>query len=133
MTDNTKKPHIDDAFSEIIGIAPPEDLGEPFATAFTRLYNGKEDEIKAAAYTCSLFLSAILMGFPTTQLHIFVHHVQENYSRFSFNCNMYDTIYKEMDDGMLRRVVLLDANSTTAVYECSKEDIFEAFDFYTNR
>lgn len=133
MTDNTKKPHIDDAFSEIIGIAPPEDLGEPFATAFTRLYNGKEDEIKAAAYTCSLFLSAIVMGFPTTQLHIFVHHVQENYSRFSFNCNMYDTIYKEMDDGMLQRVVLLDANNTTAVYECSKEDIFEAFDFYTNR
>lgn len=133
MTDNTKKPHIDDAFRNIIGIAPPEDLGEPFATAFTRLYNGKEDEIKAAAYTCSLFLSAILMGFPTTQLHIFVHHVQENYSRFSFNCNMYDTIYKEMDDGMLQRVVLLDANSIPAVYECSKEDIFEAFDFYTNR
>lgn len=133
MTDNTRKPHIDEAFRNIIGIAPPAGFGEAFTKAFTRLYNGKENEIKAAAYTCSLFLSAILMGFPTTQLHIFVHHVQENYSRFSFNCNMYDTIYKEMDDGMLQRVVLLDANSIPVVYECSKEDIFEAFDFYTNR
>lgn len=133
MTDNTEKLHIDEAFRNIIGIAPPTAFGEPFTTAFARLYNGKEEEICAAAYTCSLFLSAILTGFATAQLHIFVHHVQENYGRFSFNCNMYETIYKEMDGEKLQGVLLLNANSTPTIYECSKEDIFEAFDFYTNR
>ncbi len=130
-SDNTQA--IEIAFEQILGIAPPEGFGEPFATAYSRLYNGDEEEIKAAAYTCSLFLSALLEEYPTVRLHIFVRHVQENCARFSFNCDMYGNIFKEMDKEALNTVCLLGRDNTPTMRKCSKEDIFEAFDFYTNR
>lgn len=133
MSENSHVPGIDIAFEKILGIAPPEGFGEPFATAFAKLYNGNEEEIATAAYTCSLFLSALFEKYPTDRLHTFVHHVQENYSRFSFNCSMYETIFKEMDEKSLRTVCLLNICNTPTVHNCSKEDIFEALDFYTNR
>ncbi|MBR4968187.1 MAG: hypothetical protein IKY19_08175 [Bacteroidaceae bacterium] len=129
----TERPGIADAFEKITGIVPPTNFGEPFKTAFSRLYNGEEDEIAAAAYTCALFLSAILEKYPTERLHTFVHYIQENYNRFAFNCNMYDTIFKNMDFEKLKSVCLLKSNNDTILRECKKEDIFEAFDFYTNR
>ena len=129
----TERPDIAEAFEKITGIVPPTNFGEPFKTAFSRLYNGEEDEIAAAAYTCALFLSAILEKYSTERLHTFVHYIQENYNRFAFNCNMYDTIFKNMDFEKLKSVCLLKSNNDTILRECKKEDIFEAFDFYTNR
>ena len=125
--------HIDKAFERIVGSPPPQGFGEPFATAFQELYDDDIEEIAAAAYTCSLFLSAILEGYPTATLHTFVHHVQENHRRFSFNCNMYETIFCRMRPEMLQNVCLLGRDNNPKQRECSKEDIFEAFDFYTNR
>ena len=124
---------IDIAFGQILGITPPEGFGEPFTTAFSRLYNGSEEEIMAAAYICSLFLSALLEEYPTARLHTFVHHAQESHGRFSFNCDMYGNIFKEMDKEALHAVCLLGGDNIPTVRACSKEDIFEAFDFYTNR
>lgn len=129
----TERPDIAEAFEKITGTVPPIDFGEPFKTAFSKLYNGEKDEIAAAAYTCTLFLSAILEKYPTERLHTFVHYIQENYNRFDFNCNMYDTIFKNMDSERLKSVCLLKSNNDTTLRECKKEDIFEAFDFYTNR
>lgn len=133
MEETTEKPHIGKAFERIVGIAPPPGFGEPFATAFSRLYKGNDDAVTAASYTCSLFLSAILQEFPTTRLHTFVHNVQESHERFSFNCDMYASIFNAMDKEALENVCLLQKDSTPAQHHCSKEDIFEAFDFYTNR
>ena len=45
-------------------------FGEPFATAFSRLYHGEREEIAAAAYTCSLFLSAMFEEYPTAKLAV---------------------------------------------------------------
>ncbi len=129
----TENPHVDDAFERIIGTRPPTGFGEPFIHAFARTYKGEKEETVAAAYICSLFLSAILEGYPTGRLHTFVHHIQENYSRFSFNCDMYEAIFKEMDTETCRAVCLLQKENTPVRHTCSKEDIFEAFDFYTNR
>ena len=120
-------------FEKVVGQLPPEGFGEPFISAFSVLYNGDKNEIEAASYICSLFLSVILLGYPTSKLHLFVHNVQENYTRFSFNCKMYDAIFAHMNEESLSATVLLDANSNTVVLQCSKEDIFEALDFYTNR
>lgn len=125
--------HINKAFEKIAGTPPPAGFGEPFATAFQEFHNDDIEEIAAAAYTCSLFLSAILEGYPTATLHTFVHHVQENHRRFSFNCNMYETIFCRMRPEMLQDVCLLGRDNNPKQRECSKEDIFEAFDFYTNR
>lgn len=133
MNKKSHMPSIDITFERLLGIAPPDGFGEPFATAFAKLYNGKDEEVATAAYTCSLFLSAVLEQYPTARLHTFVHHIQENYSRFSFDCNMYGTIFKEMDEKSLRTVCLLKDGNIPTVHNCSKEDIFEAFDFYTNR
>ena len=125
--------HIDKAFERIVGSPPPQGFGEPFATAFQELYDDDIEEIAAAAYTCSLFLSAILEGYPTATLHTFVHHVQESHRRFSFNCNMYETIFCRMKPESLQNTCLLSVNNRPVLRECSREDIFEAFDFYTNR
>lgn len=125
--------HIDQAFEKITGTPLPAGFGEPFATAFQELYDDDIEEIAAAAYTCSLFLSAILEGYPTATLHTFVHHVQESHRRFSFNCNMYETIFCRMNPEMLLSVCLLGCDNLPKLRECNKEDIFEAFDFYTNR
>jgi hypothetical protein len=38
-----------------------------------------------------------------------------------------------MDEKALQTVCLLRSDNTPAARNCSKEDIFEAFDFYTNR
>lgn len=124
---------IDIAFGQILGAVPPEGFGEPFATAFSALYNGDNEEIVTAAYICSLFLSAIMEGYPTSKLHTFVHHAQENYKRFTFNCNMYESIFKEMSQEKLKSVCLLSCDNRTIIRECKKEEIFEALDFYTNR
>ena len=133
MRGNDQVQAIENAFGQILGIAPPEGFGEPFATAYSSLYHGDKEEIMAAAYTCSLFLSALLEEYPTARLHTFVHHVQESHVRFSFSCDMYESIFKEMDKEALHAVCLLGSDNTPTVHECSKEDIFEAFDFYTNR
>ena len=133
MRESDQTPSIDIAFEQILGIAPPDGFGEPFATAYSRLYNGNKEEIMVAAYTCSLFLSVLFEEYPTARFHTFVHRIQENYGRFSFNCDMYENIFKEMDNDALHAVCLLEKNNVPSLRECSKEDIFEAFDFYTNR
>ena len=107
-------------------------FGEPFIAAFRTIHNGRSDEITAAAYTCSLFLSAILKGFPTAKLHTFVHFTKENVQRFSFNCKMYDSIYSHIEETDLEHVALLGKENSYTYYSCSRQDIFEAFDFYTN-
>ena len=133
MKEKNHKLSITTAVERITGTAVPAGFGEPFATAFSRLYKGCADEVTAASFTCSLFLSAILEEYPTTQLHTFVHHVQEHYGRFSFNCNMYETIFGAMDARHLQDVCLLNGDRRPTYHVCSKEDIFEALDFYTNR
>ena len=50
-----------------------------------------------------------------------------------FDCKMYDTILEKIDDDSLKRVIILDKSGKAITKECSREDIKEAFDFYTNR
>lgn len=133
MNKDERVTDIENAFERILGIAPPNDFGEPFATAFSTLYKGDKEEIVTAAYICSLFLSAILEGYPTAKLHTFVHYAQENCRRLTFNCNMYESIFNKMSIEKLKAVCLLDSDNHTNMIECKKEEIFEAFDFYTNR
>ena len=120
-------------FEKVVGVMPPKGFGEPFISAFSALYKGERNEVEAASYICSLFLSAIMSGFPIPRMHLFVHCIQENYSRFSFNCKMYDAIFAHMKEESLSAVSLLDSDSQVVICKCCKEDVFEALDFYTNR
>jgi hypothetical protein len=109
-----------------------ERFGEPFIKAFGISSSLSNEELLAASYICSLFLSAIFNKFPTEKLNTFVHFVKEHYTRFSFNCNMYEKIFSQMDENGLKNVVLFDKEGCIMLRDCSKQDIFEAFDFYTN-
>lgn len=132
--DNEEKGNVTQVFRSIVGNEPPPLFGEPFMSAFKATHtSGSEEEITAAAYICSLFLSAISEGFPTERLHTFVNYVKERSSRFTFDCKMYDALLDRMENDSLRHVTLIDSNVRTVFRECSRNDIKEAFDFYTNR
>lgn len=132
--DNEEIGNLAHIFRSIAGNEPHPMFGEPFMSAFKATYtSGSEEEITAAAYVCSLFLSAISEEFPTERLHTFVNYVKEKCSRFTFDCKMYDTILDKIGNDSLRQVALIDSNAHTVFRECSRNDIKEAFDFYTNR
>lgn len=132
--DNEEKSNLALVFRSIAGNEPHPMFGEPFMSAFKATYtSGSEEEITAAAYICSLFLSAISEGFPTEKLHTFVNYVKEKCSRFTFDCKMYDAILDKMGNDSLRHVALIDSNAHTVFRECSRDEMKEAFDFYTNR
>ena len=124
---------IDENFRRITGAKGLDSgFGEPFIQAFEKFIQQDMEGIRIASYTCSLFLSVVFNRFPTEKLHTFVHFTKEHYMRFSFNCKMYEEIFSYMDENKLKEVSLLDAEGGYMNRKCSKQDIFEAFDFYTN-
>lgn len=130
----TNSKNIKELLQAIAGHSLPNNFGTPFTTTFPQFHNAEsEEQLQAAGYICSLFLSCILTGFPSEKLNIFTHQAQEHCTRFTFNCNMYETIYNQMEKAELESVPLLDRQGHCTPRRCSKEDIFEAFDFYTNR
>jgi hypothetical protein len=120
------------ALAKIVGKRPDNGFGEPFLTVFGRFTRNRE-ESGAAAYTCSLFLSVIFEGFPSEKLHTFTHYANEHYSRISFDCSKYEELFTMIPDEALDAVTLVDKNCNPCKRKCCKQDIFEAFDFYTNR
>lgn len=107
-------------------------FGEPFIKAFSAFMPDESEKVLVASYTCSLFLSVVLNRLPTAKLHTFVHFTKEHCQRFSFNCKMYEEIFSQMEQRDLERMPLLDKNGSHTEKNCSKQDIYEAFDFYTN-
>ena len=124
---------ITDTLCRITGIRETDArFGEPFIGAFSAFASQSHEEVLAASYICSLFLSAIFNKFPTEKLNAFVHYTKEHYKYFSFNCKMYDNIFAQMNENTLKSVPLFDKEGYSVLRHCSKQDIFEAFDFYTN-
>lgn len=128
-----EKQEIDKIFKGTTGYSVPPGFGEPFISAFTDFGQLKQNDAVVAGYICALFLSAILAGFPTAELHTFVHNAKDCSSRFSFNCKAYDAIYSRMSEEHLAKTSLIDANGENITHHCDKKEIFEAFDFYTNQ
>jgi hypothetical protein len=112
-------------------IAP--EFGEALLTAFSSAgFNSKEEQC-VAAFSCTLFLSAIIGGFPTEKLHIYVRHTRDNCKRLMFDCKMYEKIYSCIPGEEPKKIALLDKKGECTIHECSKQEFFEAFDFYTNQ
>ncbi len=117
---------------ESVGNNICDEFGQPFIKIFERTYNGDRKEILVASYTCSLFLSYLLAQMPTAHLNTFVYYTKERYSRFSFNCNMYETLFSKINSDDLENIPLLDKKKEFHTHSLTKQEIFEAFDFYTN-
>ena len=125
--------YIAEKLKRIIGNEIPEGFGQPFLKIFELTYEGSREEIEAAAYSCSLFLSCLIAKMPTEVLHTFIYSTKERCSRFSFNCNMYETLFSKTVSQDLENIPLLDNEKEIAEYTLTKQEIFEAFDFYTNQ
>lgn len=123
------------------GIRKALNLGHTFGHAFESLSISKGQPILhgyAVAYglVCELYLSCILTGFPTQKMHQTVRFINENYGKMNINCNEYDTLLalmahdkknvgNEINFTLLEDIGKLKINQTA-----TKEQIFEAFDFY---
>ena len=68
--------------------------------------------------------------FPRKKLHTYVYNVREDYQLLIFDCKSYEPLHAIMQQEL---VLLLDENMRYQETEVSKNDIFEAFDFITNR
>lgn len=108
-------------------------FGEPFLTAFASFNGNADKRIIAAAYTCSLFLSCIINGLPTERLRIFTNTAREEYGRFIFNCKAYEEIYSHIERTDSDETPLLNKEGNCEFRSLSKNEIFEALDFYTNQ
>lgn len=108
-------------------------FGEPFLAAFTSFSEKRDEKIVAASYICSLFLSCITKGFPTDKLHTFVKNAKEEYGYFTFNCKAYEKIYSYIEQLEFPEIPLLDRSGNTVHHRYTKQELFEAFDFYTNQ
>ena len=111
--------------------AHPE-FGQPFTRAFAHFFEKEEasEEVLTTAICCSLFLSSIKQGFPREKLHTYIYNVREDYQLLIFDCKSYEPLHAIMQQEL---VLLLDENMRYQETEVSKNDIFEAFDFITNR
>lgn len=128
------KQNIEEVLSVITKGTVHQSFGEPFRSAFIACgLTADCEEVTAASYICSLFLSTILEGFPSSSLHTFVRYIREHYTLFTFDCRMYSTLLEKTGDASLKAVALISKDYATVFRECSKEEVKEAYDFFTNR
>jgi len=82
-----------------------------------------------------LYLSAKKTGFPTDKMHQTVEFIKENYGRFDFSCDDYNTLFelmkhdKKNSNGMINFTLLGGIGDIIINQTATKEEIFEALDF----
>ncbi len=85
---------------------------------------------------CELYLSVCKMGFPTDKFRQTVAFVKAHYGSFSFDCRQYDRIYelmlhdKKNTAGVINFTLLRGIGDIEINQTASKDEIFEALDFY---
>ncbi len=114
--------------------AQPADkrMGSTIALALQATFGNRasDSDYTAAGIICTLFLSAILEGFPTIKLHTYVRNYREESSLFTFDCKSYDTIIANISNYNL---LLIDKNIKYTEKKVSKQEILESLDFFTNQ
>ena len=86
---------------------------------------------------CELYLSAVRMHFPHDVLQQALTFVRENYGTFLIDCKEYDRLYdymthdkKNLSAGQVNFTLLSDVGDIHIDQIASKDEIFEALDFY---
>lgn len=118
--------------SRVTAQAINEEFGKSIAQAMQTTFGDKASYVDyaAAGIICSLFLSSILEGFPTSKLHTFVRNYHEENSLFSFDCKSYDRIAANITS---YHILMLDSKLCYIYREIEKQELLESFDFFTNR
>lgn len=109
-----------------------ERFGSTISQALALTFGNKasDADYTSAGYICTLFLSSILTGFPTMQLHTFVRNSRDNSPQFTFDCKSYDKILSNIEES---RLLLINSEFEYIEKEIEKQDIAEALDFFTNQ
>ena len=92
----------------------------------------------AVAYglICELYLSAIKTGFPSEKMHQTVRFIKEHYGKMSITCDDYPTLLELMTHdkknvaGTINFTLLGGIGDIRIDQTATKEDIYEALDFY---
>lgn len=85
---------------------------------------------------CELYLSQKQTGFPSDKLRQTIDFIRRNYGTFAFNCKQYDRLYelmthdKKNEDDIINFTLLGNVGDIRINQKASKEEIFEALDFY---
>ena len=86
---------------------------------------------------CELYLSCAKTGFPTSKMRQCVQFIRENYGTLPVSCDDYPTLLELMShdkkntSGTINFTLLADVGDIKINQTASKEEIYEAFDFFT--
>ena len=124
------------------GIRKALNLGHTIGHAFESLALAEERTVLhgyavAWGMICELYLSAVRMHFPHDVLQQALTFVRENYGTFLIDCKEYDRLYdymthdqKNLSAGQVNFTLLSDVGDIHIDQTASKDEIFEALDFY---
>ena len=85
---------------------------------------------------CELYLSVVKLGFPKDKMRQTVTFIRENYGTMAFDCKDYERLYelmkhdKKNTQGFINFTLLSDIGGIKLNQTASREEIFEALDFY---
>lgn len=85
---------------------------------------------------CELYLSAVKTGFPTDKMHQTVNFIKEHYGKMNITCDDYPTLLELMTHdkknvaGIINFTLLGGIGDIRINQTASKQDIYEALDFY---
>ena len=108
-----------------------ETLERAIATGLS-LPDDKENTYAVAAI-CILYLSHYKLRFPAIKLRAFYTNIREELSLPLFDCKSYNLILANINDNELDVFELIDNNGNIKQVTITKQEIFEALDFYTNQ
>ena len=123
------------------GIRKALNLGHTIGHAFESLALAQGEPVLhgyavAWGLLCELYLSTKLAGFPRERFYPTLQFIKENYGSMALDCREYDNLYELMTHdkknvaGRINFTLLADIGEIRINQQVSKEDIFEALDFY---
>ena len=122
------------------GLRKALNLGHTFGHAFESLALSQGRPVLhgyavAWGIVCELYLSSVLLGFPSAHFHPTVRFVRETYGQFSFTCKDYDRLLdyirhdKKNVGGQTNFTLLADIGQIRLDCQANRDLICEAFDF----
>ena len=90
----------------------------------------------AYGLVCELYLSTVKTGFPTDKMRQTVSFIREHYGRMPITCDDYPTLFELMTHdkkntaGIINFTLLGDIGDIRINQTATKEEIYEALDFY---
>ena len=122
------------------GLRKALNLGHTFGHAFESLALSQGRPVLhgyavAWGIVCELYLSSVLLGFPSAHFHPTVRFIRETYGQFSFTCKDYDRLLnyirhdKKNVGGQTNFTLLADIGRIRLDCHANRDLICEAFDF----